>query len=131
MLFISSQKRKFSGTYLKPPFFSKRSKTRVCGGKLNYKQYSTLNKYHIYNNKQLYSHKHSKTTSYFHCFIVCVYLFYSICTLICCGHIMVRFLISTAFLGASAYYRATLILIWVAVMGYLLNGGSYLMHGAY
>ena len=61
MLFISSQKRKrkFSGTYLKPPFFSKKSKTRVCGGKLNCKQYSTLNNYHIYNNKQLYSHKHS------------------------------------------------------------------------
>ena len=76
MLFILSQKRKrkFSGRYLKPPFISKRNKTRVCGGKLNGKQCSTLNKYHIYNSKQLYSHKHSNHQL--------LSLFYSVCVFV-------------------------------------------------
>ena len=42
---MPKRKLKFSDTYLKPSWFSKMSKTRMCGGIRKCEQYSSLKNY--------------------------------------------------------------------------------------
>ena len=78
---------------------------------------------------KIYSLKYSGTTSWLlSLFTVCLLILF---------HMRFNFVINDKIsnkcyiLMCTGYYRAALIFIWGAMMRYLVEGGSYLMHEAY